>query len=255
MIIQHFIFESHSHIFSKIVSVYWSLCNHILENMYWLLFPEKRQSRTSSWACAGQVDGSGISWFLRGRLTLAWLCQHCNPPEVWPWLSALEIPLTRYFLSHFTEISSKLSKQNNLTHVTWVLKRPSGLPSVSACLKTHFILRAGIMWKAQSTSLEVFPQQLKPNRNNPSSLVCIFNLLITPQGPWDCSQAKKWEVTAYSFSASWKSPPFIPQFHWVARVSFSPSSFDNPWNRRDVLSSFPFSWLRHSCSLSSPFLK
>lgn len=139
---------------------------------------------------------AGISWFLRGRLTSAWLCQHCNPPEVWPWPSALEIPLTRYFLSHFTEIPSKFSKQNNLTHVTWVRKRPSSLPSVSACLKTHFILMAGIMWKTQSTSLEIFPQQMKLNWNNPSSLVCVFNLLITPQGPWEYSQAKKWEVTA-----------------------------------------------------------
>lgn len=153
---------------------------------------------------------AGISWFFRGRLTSAWLCQHCNPPEVWPWLSALEIPLTRYFLSHFTEIPSKLSKQSDLAHVTWMLKRPSGLPSVSAWLKTHFVLRAGIMWKAQSTSLEVFPQQLKPNRNKPPSLVCAFNLLITPQGPWNWSQAKKWEVTAYPFSAFWKSPPFPP---------------------------------------------
>lgn len=57
MIIQYFIFESHSHIFSKIVSVYRSLCNHILENIYWLLFPGKRPSRTSSWAYAGQIDG------------------------------------------------------------------------------------------------------------------------------------------------------------------------------------------------------
>ena len=183
------------------------------------------------------------------NLTLAMPCHHCNSPEVWPQLSALEVSVTKYFLFHFPEIPSKLAKQNHQIHVTQVLKRPSGLPSASTGLKAHFILMAVTMWKTQSTSLEVFPQQHKQKRNNSSALGCLFNLFITPQGPWDCSLAKnEWRSQHTLSLPSWKSLPFVPQSHWVAGVSFFPSPFDDPQEQKRCAFSFPFFLVKtHIC--------
>lgn len=142
-VIQYFRFKSHLRICSKIVLVYGSLHHHVSGNTCWLLFPEKRPGPVPG-PCVGKVDDSGFSLVTYAHLSYA---STSYSPEVCSWLSALEVSITMYFCSHFTETTSKLAKQNSEIHVIWMLKRPSGLPSASSCLKAHFILMTSTMWK------------------------------------------------------------------------------------------------------------